>query len=95
MFPFFLIYQIIKFCYFLKNGVAIIEDVKPATKVAVIRCDIVSEACPGMGCFMAFNKRSVHFEQYDDNTEMVAFFTWRMFRQENLPSDEVTEKTRS
>ncbi|GEM_PF-759969 len=58
-----------------KNGVVIIEDVKPVTRIAVIRCDIVSEACPGVGCFMAFNKKSMHFSDYDENTEMVAFFT--------------------
>jgi predicted metal-binding protein len=35
----------------------------------------VSEACPGVGCFKAFNKKTVKFKDYDDNTEMVAFFT--------------------
>ncbi|MBP1909386.1 CGGC domain-containing protein [Methanolobus bombayensis] len=64
-----------KFYYFLKNGAGSIEDVKPATKIAVIRCDIVSEACPGVGCFMAFNKRSMYFSDYNENSEMVAFFT--------------------
>jgi predicted metal-binding protein len=44
-------------------------------KIVVIRCDIVSEACPGTGCFMAFNKRKEHFKEYGSNTEMVAFFT--------------------
>jgi len=34
------------------------------TKIAVVRCDIVSETCPGVACFKAFNKRKVHFEQY-------------------------------
>ncbi|QLC51203.1 CGGC domain-containing protein [Methanolobus zinderi] len=52
-----------------------IEDTEKITKIAVIRCDIVSEACPGVGCFMAFNKRSMHFNNYDDKAEMVAFFT--------------------
>ena len=32
------------------------------TKIAVVRCDIVSETCPGVACFKAFNKRKVHFE---------------------------------
>ncbi len=44
-------------------------------KIAVIRCDIVSEACPGVGCFMAFNNRKEHFREYGSNTEIVAFFT--------------------
>jgi len=50
------------------------EAVKP-TKIAVIRCEIVSEACPGVGCFKAFNERGAHFENYDENAEMIAFFT--------------------
>lgn len=50
------------------------KPVKP-TKIAVIRCEIVSEACPGVGCFKAFNERKVHFADYDENTEMIAFFT--------------------
>ncbi|MCQ6962097.1 metal-binding protein [Methanolobus chelungpuianus] len=51
------------------------EDGGHITRIAVIRCDIVSETCPGVGCFKAFNKRTVHFKDYDRNTEMVAFFT--------------------
>lgn len=47
----------------------------PKKKIAVVRCDIVSEACPGVGCFMAFNKKKASFKDYDENTEMVAFFT--------------------
>lgn len=44
-------------------------------KIAVIRCDIVSEACPGIGCFKAFNEKTHLFQNYDENTEIVAFFT--------------------
>ncbi|WP_338101233.1 CGGC domain-containing protein [Methanococcoides seepicolus] len=44
-------------------------------KIAVLRCDIVSEACPGVGCLKAFNARKVKFAEYDDDTEMIAFFT--------------------
>lgn len=56
------------------------EDTEPAesekpTKIAVIRCDIVSEACPGVGCFKAFNERKVHFAEYPKNAQMIAFFT--------------------
>lgn len=50
------------------------DAVKP-TKIAVIRCDIVSEACPGVGCFKAFNERKAHFQNYDKNAEIIAFFT--------------------
>ena len=45
------------------------------TKVAVVRCDIVSETCPGVACFKAFNKRKMHFSGYGPNTEVVGFFT--------------------
>jgi len=45
------------------------------TKIAVVRCDIVSETCPGTACFKAFNKRKVHFEQYGKDTEIIGFFT--------------------
>lgn len=50
------------------------EKTKP-TKIAVVRCDIVSEACPGVGCFKAFNERKSHFEAYNEDTQMIAFFT--------------------
>lgn len=52
----------------------IITEKKPI-KIAVIRCDIVSEVCPGTGCFMAFNKRKMYFKDYDENAEIIAFFT--------------------
>jgi len=43
------------------------EKTKP-TKIAVVRCDTVSETCPGVGCFKAFNERESHFEAYDEKT---------------------------
>ncbi|MFA4935234.1 MAG: CGGC domain-containing protein [Candidatus Methanoperedens sp.] len=45
------------------------------TKIAVVRCDIVSETCPGVACFKAFNKRKVHFEEYGKDAEIIGFFT--------------------
>lgn len=45
------------------------------TKIAVVRCDIVSEVCPGVACFKAFNKRKVHFTGYGKDTEIIGFFT--------------------
>ncbi len=45
------------------------------TKIAIVRCDIVSEVCPGVACFKAFNKRKVHFKDYDKDTEIIGFFT--------------------
>lgn len=51
------------------------EEKTKSTKIAVVRCDIVSEACPGVGCFKAFNERKSHFETYDEDAQMIAFFT--------------------
>ncbi len=51
------------------------EETKPI-KIAVIRCDIVSEACPpGVGCFKAFNEKKSYFKEYDEKAQMIAFFT--------------------
>lgn len=44
------------------------------TKIAIVRCDIVSETCPGVACFKAFNKRKVHFSDYGE-AEIIGFFT--------------------
>jgi predicted metal-binding protein len=52
-----------------------VEEKTKTTKIAVLRCDIVSEACPGVGCFKAFNERKSHFETYDENVQLIAFFT--------------------
>lgn len=51
------------------------EKDKKTTKIAVVRCDIVSETCPGVACFKAFNKRKVHFSEYGPDTEIIGFFT--------------------
>ncbi len=48
------------------------EKTKP-TKIAVVRCDVVSETCPGVGCFKAFNERKSHFETYDEDTQRSPF----------------------
>lgn len=44
-------------------------------RIAVVRCEIVSEVCPGVACFKAFNKRKKQFAQYGDNAEIIGFFT--------------------
>ncbi len=45
------------------------------TRIAVVRCDIVAEVCPGVACFRAFHARHCHFSTYGDNTEIIGFFT--------------------
>ncbi len=54
---------------------ALMRKDEKTTKIAVVRCDIVSEVCPGVACFNAFNKRKVHFSEYDKNAEIIGFFT--------------------
>lgn len=51
-----------------------IEKANPK-KIAVIRRDIVSETCPGVGCLKAFNERRSSFKQYDQDAQIIAFFT--------------------
>lgn len=51
------------------------KEVKPKTKIAVVRCETVSEVCPGVACFKAFNARKIHFSEYDENTEIIGYFT--------------------
>lgn len=71
------------------NGIVTLADVREAesqfralmkkdektTRIAVVRCDIVSEVCPGVACFNAFNKRKIHFSEYGKDVEIIGFFT--------------------
>ena len=54
---------------------ALLKKDEKTTKIAVVRCDIVSETCPGVACFKAFNKRKVHFSEYGKDSEIIGFFT--------------------
>ncbi len=51
------------------------EADKPKTRIAIVRCDIVAEVCPGVACFKYFNRRQSHFSAYGEDTEIVGFFT--------------------
>lgn len=44
-------------------------------RIAVVRCETVSEVCPGVACFKAFNNRKQLFRQYGKEAEMIGFFT--------------------
>ncbi len=50
-------------------------DDKGKTRIAIVRCETVAEVCPGIACFKAFNKRRQHFAKYDDNFEIIGYFT--------------------
>ncbi|MDA8234554.1 MAG: CGGC domain-containing protein [Clostridia bacterium] len=43
--------------------------------MAIVRCNTVSEVCPGVGCLRAFNNRKLHFEEYGPDAELIGFFT--------------------
>lgn len=45
------------------------------TNIAIVRCDIVSEVCPGVGCLRSFDDRKEKFEQYGPNTRLIGVFT--------------------
>jgi len=48
---------------------------KDKIRIAIVRCEIVSEVCPGVACFKAFNKRRQQFADYGDNAEIIGYFT--------------------
>ena len=48
---------------------------KTSTHVAVVRCERVSEACPGSPCLLALQGRKVQFKDYGDDMKLVAVFT--------------------
>lgn len=50
------------------------EEKKPA-KIAVVRCNITSEVCPGVGCLKAFNHRKLNFQDYGPEAQLIGFFT--------------------
>ena len=62
-----------------ERHLSFIEKQKPPgerpTRIAVVRCDIVAEVCPGDACFRAFHERHCHFSTYGNNTEIIGFFT--------------------
>ena len=44
-------------------------------KIAIVRCNIVSETCPGFACMNAFNNKTAHFENYSAEDQLIAIFT--------------------
>lgn len=48
---------------------------KVQEKIAVLRCETVSEVCAGAGCFKAFNARRLHFANTPQDAELIGFFT--------------------
>ena len=48
---------------------------KPSTNIAIVRCERISEACPGSACLLALQRRAVRFKGYGDDARLVAMFT--------------------
>lgn len=59
---------------YIKFAVSDKED-KKATKIAVVRCEAVSEVCPGVACLKAFNSRKLAFAEYGPDAQIIGFFT--------------------
>ncbi len=52
------------------------EGQQKKKKIAIVRCDIVSEVCPGVGCLQAYENKKELFKRYEgEETSLVGFFT--------------------
>ena len=51
------------------------DSPKTSTNIAIIRCERVSEACPGTACLLALQGRKVRFKGYGDDARLVAMIT--------------------
>lgn len=51
------------------------SQAKKPTRIAVVRCETVSEVCPGVACFKAFNARKQSFKSYGEDAEIIGYFT--------------------
>jgi len=51
------------------------DSTKKITRIAVVRCNTVSEVCPGVGCLKAFAHRKLNFKDYGPDTELIGFFS--------------------
>lgn len=48
---------------------------KPSTHIAIVRCERISEACPGTACLLSLQGRKVKFKEYGEDAQLVALFT--------------------
>jgi predicted metal-binding protein len=51
------------------------EKAKPSTRIAIVRCERISETCPATACLLSWQARKVHFKEYEENAKLVAAFT--------------------
>lgn len=48
---------------------------KKGKKVAIVRCERTQESCPGISCLTSFQEKKHTFQDYDDSSELVGFFS--------------------
>ncbi len=48
---------------------------KKKKRVAIVRCERTEESCPGTSCLTSFAGRKHSFKDYDENAELVGFFS--------------------
>ncbi len=49
---------------------------KDEIRIAIVRCDIISEVCPGIGCLQAYEGKKELFKRYEGkNVRLIGFFT--------------------
>jgi len=48
---------------------------KKKKRVAIVRCDRTEESCPGTSCITSFSGRLHTFKDYDEDAELVGFFS--------------------
>ncbi len=51
------------------------EKPKPSPRLAIVRCERISEACPGTACLLSWQAGKVKFKEYGKDAKLVGFFT--------------------
>lgn len=54
---------------------SIIKPKSGGPRIAIVRCETVSEVCPGTACLKAFQQRKLAFSGYGSQAELIGFFT--------------------
>ncbi len=48
---------------------------KKSPRIAIVRCERISEACPGTACLLSWQARKVRFKEYGKEAKLIGFFT--------------------
>jgi len=52
-----------------------LTGIAKSKKVAIVRCERTEESCPGTSCLTSFSERKHTFKDYDENAQLVGFFS--------------------